>query len=73
MGDSTTYGSIDNASARANKAELEKRPGSDAARKDGCVCPRMDNHCGMGRGADGWEYGWYVRADCPVHGKEGGG
>lgn len=41
-------------------------PGSDAARRRGCVCPVMDNH--YGRGYMGVR-GVYVRVmDCPVHG-----
>lgn len=35
-------------------------PGSDAAVKQGCICPRIDNHYGKGKGGDGEKYGWFI-------------
>ena len=40
-------------------------PGSQEARDQGCLCPRMDN-CG-GRFAPIPPDGWYIREDCPLH------
>ena len=45
-------------------------PGSDAARKLGCICAVMDNSHGRGYAFDK-EHGYYVfswREDCPLHG-----
>jgi hypothetical protein len=40
-------------------------PGSQEARDQGCVCPRMDN-CN-GKFPPLPPDGWYIREDCPVH------
>jgi hypothetical protein len=39
-------------------------PGSDAARRQGCLCPVMDNNFGDGLGDGKF---WTVQ-DCPIHG-----
>lgn len=44
------------------------RPGSEAAREQGCVCPVIDNHHGLGRRGDGDQHGWLVIESCRVHG-----
>lgn len=42
-------------------------PGSPEARAAGCICPRYDNHHGLGyMGCPGR---WVMRLDCPVHGE----
>jgi hypothetical protein len=41
-------------------------PGSDEAIKQGCTCPREDNHCGKGCYDDG-ELFWMDQT-CPIHG-----
>jgi len=46
----------------------EPNPGSTEAYKQGCKCPRMDNHNGKGRGGMGEEFGWITFGDCPLHG-----
>lgn len=46
----------------------EPTPGSDEAVNKGCVCPIMDNGHGKGVGGNGEEYGWWVTAECPLHG-----
>ena len=45
-------------------------PGSDAAIKQGCDCPVLDNGHGRGVGGDGEKHGWWITADCPRHGKK---
>ena len=42
---------------------MTPNPGSDAAIKQGCTCPVMDN--AHGRRADGM---FWINAECPVHG-----
>ena len=37
-------------------------PGSDAARKLGCICPVLDNDYGRGAGP------WWINGKCPLHG-----
>lgn len=49
-------------------ADVKHKPGSPAARSEGCTCPVADNHHGKGRGGDGLNYGWYVFETCPLHG-----
>lgn len=46
-------------------------PGSDEARKQRCVCPRILNNHGKGasEGMDG-ELMFYINVDCPLHGLE---
>ena len=42
-------------------------PGSQAALNRGCKCPVIDNHYGH---AKPWgEFGWWINADCPLHGR----
>ena len=41
-------------------------PGSQEARKQGCNCPVMDNHYGMGR-LVGAERVFVTNQGCPVH------
>lgn len=43
-------------------------PGSEQARKQGCCCPVLDNYSGRGRRGDGEQHGWYIHANCPLHG-----
>ena len=45
-------------------------PGSAEAIKDGCLCPQIDNHFGLGWGGLGEKYGWVVTESCPVHRSE---
>jgi len=45
-------------------------PGSQEAVEAGCICAVWDNHYGRGYWGDGTKYGWDVRGDCPVHGKQ---
>lgn len=53
------------------KHEIDKpKPGSDKAVAQGCKCPVVDNFHGEGRGGSGFEFGWYVNEDCPIHGVE---
>ena len=40
-------------------------PGSQEARDQGCLCPRMDN-CN-GKWAPRPPDGWFIRSDCPLH------
>ena len=42
-------------------------PGSEAAVKQGCICPRQDNAHGQGMVIDG-EVAYWMSADCPLHG-----
>lgn len=46
----------------------EPTPGSVEAAKQGCVCPIIDNCYGKGVGGNGEQYGWWVTAECPLHG-----
>lgn len=46
------------------------KPGSAAAVTRGCTCPIMDNARGRGAWGDGARYGWWISADCPMHGLE---
>lgn len=46
----------------------EPTPGSDEAVNKGCVCPIIDNCYGKGVGGDGEQHGWWVTAECPLHG-----
>lgn len=43
-------------------------PGSKEAVKNGCTCPVLDNAHGKGHLGDGEKYGWWINADCPLHG-----
>jgi hypothetical protein len=52
-------------------SRLDQLPGSPEAREAGCRCAVIDNHYGKGVGGDGAQYGWYVSADCPLHGGPG--
>lgn len=47
-------------------------PGSDAAIKQGCTCPVYDNARGKDIGGNGEKHGWWITADCPLHGKKEG-
>lgn len=49
----------------------EPTPGSVEAAKQGCVCPIIDNCYGKGVGGNGEQYGWWVTAECPLHGVNG--
>ena len=53
---------------RGASAETPK-PGSRAAENLGCTCPIMDNARGRGAYGDGERYGWWMSADCPLHGR----
>ena len=44
-------------------------PGSDAAVKHGCTCPRDDNGHGAGVVIGGLRQ-WWIAQDCPIHGWE---
>lgn len=44
-------------------------PGSDAAIKQGCTCPVMDNAHGKGIMGDGENHGYWITAGCPLHGE----
>lgn len=41
-------------------------PGSDAAIRQGCTCPVLDNHHGEGFPMDGEVCFWHTQG-CPVH------
>lgn len=41
-------------------------PGSDEAKKMGCICPVMDN--AHGKGWMGQEGVYWINRKCPVHG-----
>ena len=45
------------------------RPGSPEAQKKGCSCPVLDNCHGAGIGSNGERFGWWLNANCPLHGK----
>jgi len=47
-------------------------PGSDAAIKQGCTCPVLDNGHGKGVGGNGEKHGWWITEGCPLHGKKEG-
>ena len=40
-------------------------PGSELARRRGCVCPVLDNNYGRSAPRPGDE--WVIRLDCPMH------
>lgn len=44
-------------------------PGSRAAEARGCTCPIIDNCGGRGAYCDGERYGWWMSANCPLHGQ----
>jgi len=44
----------------------QPNPGSDAALKQGCTCPVLDNGRGIGFVVDGERQFW-VNGDCPLH------
>ena len=44
-------------------------PGSDAAIKQGCTCPVLDNCHGKGVGRNGEKHGWWITEGCPLHGR----
>lgn len=44
-------------------------PGSDAAIRRGCICPRLDNN--RGRFAPRPPDGWFVVEGCRVHAPDG--
>ena len=47
-------------------------PGSDAAIKQGCTCPVLDNGHEKGVCGGGGKFGWWITEDCPLHGKKEG-
>jgi len=54
----------------ANKQGAAMNPGSDEAIEQGCTCPVLDNGHGKGVGGNGEKFGWWITADCPLHGKK---
>ncbi len=48
---------------------LRPNPGSQAAVAAGCTCTIIDNSHGKGINGDGAKYGWWIIADCPLHGR----
>ncbi len=54
----------------ANAPSPPSPPGSPAAIANGCTCPVIDNARGKGVYGDGDRYGWWVSADCPLHGED---
>ena len=47
----------------------QPNPGSEAARKHGCLCPVLDNARGLGaQGTRGPDAVFWMRGDCPMHG-----
>ena len=46
-------------------------PGSDAAIKQGCTCPVLDNAHGRGIMGDGENHGYWISSGCPLHGQKG--
>ena len=46
-------------------------PGSPEAVKAGCTCAVMDNHHGEGVPMRDGKRGFYLNADCPLHGTAG--
>lgn len=55
-----------NESTTAPDKDEVPAPGSWSARQLGCICPRIDNHYGKGRGGNGKKYGWYTIPTCPL-------
>lgn len=48
--------------------EVEKPyPGSKEATDQGCTCPVLDNHKGLGRAGN--QEVFVMNADCPIHGE----
>ncbi len=45
-------------------------PGSDEARALGCRCPVLDNAHGRGFPWGGHDPSFWIRADCPLHGRQ---
>lgn len=45
-------------------------PGSKEAINQGCTCPVIDNCYGKGIGQNGEKFGWYMSADCSIHGNK---
>jgi hypothetical protein len=45
-------------------------PGSPEAVEQGCLCPVMDNHNGVGRPLGGAENAFWINYACPIHGGE---
>ena len=43
-------------------------PGSEEARKQGCLCPIVDNEFGKGYLGDGERFGFVSNEHCPLHG-----
>lgn len=46
-------------------------PGSDAAIKQGCTCPVLDNAHGRGIMGAGENHGYWISNGCPLHGQKG--
>lgn len=44
------------------------KPGSDAARDDGCRCPSIDNSYGRGYRVIDGEAQFVIATECPMHG-----
>jgi len=53
--------------ANRNIKVYDLKPGSNAAAKFGCTCPRMDNHYGEGWHAQPGIY--VISEDCGLHSK----
>ena len=45
-------------------------PGSDAAIKQGCTWPVLDNARGKGIMGDGEKHGYWISSGCPLHGSK---
>lgn len=45
-------------------------PGSNAAIKQGCICPVLNNARGKGIGGNGAKHGWWITEGYPLHGKK---
>lgn len=43
-------------------------PGSEAALREGCTCPVIDNHYGRGVDRGNGKTDYWRSADCPLHG-----
>ena len=55
-------------SGKPAKVRRTPSPGSDAAVRQGCTCPVLDNRHGQG---SGWgKNAFWVNTDCPLHGKK---